>query len=167
LGLFIGRLGRERCFIIAPAGIPDFHLPTDLLGIAVATYRIPSDPALLVSAVGPACNQIRRAIQQVEAATGAADKSPIFTRDAALGLLIPLPERRHLENLLHGKTAAYVGNHRLREELRHLRSFGLIQNVPGRAVADLEDDLDVDLAAYVELTDRGREWAAVLSSSPL
>lgn len=38
LGLFIGRLGRERSFIIIPSGHEDFHIPTHLLGLTPATY---------------------------------------------------------------------------------------------------------------------------------
>src|SRR4029453_11110706 len=30
LGLFIGKLGKERCFIIGPKNSQDFHMPTDL-----------------------------------------------------------------------------------------------------------------------------------------
>src|SRR5260221_13672109 len=42
LGLFIGRLGRQRSFIMMPKGVSDFHLPTDLLGINIATFQPPS-----------------------------------------------------------------------------------------------------------------------------
>jgi len=35
LGLFIGGLGKDRCFVLAPRG-RDLHVPTDLLGIVYA-----------------------------------------------------------------------------------------------------------------------------------
>lgn len=58
----MGRLGRERTFIIAPTGV-DLHLPTDLLGWNIAYY----DPARedQVAALGVACNKIRRAIRSL------------------------------------------------------------------------------------------------------
>src|SRR5262245_60901304 len=58
LGLFVGRLGRERTFILMPSDAPELHLPTDLLGINPATYRTPSRPDRLLAALGPACHDI-------------------------------------------------------------------------------------------------------------
>ncbi len=67
LGLFLGRLGLERCFFIAPRHTKNLHLPTDLLGIVPLTYNNDRRDGMLVAAVGAACNQIRAAIRHVEA----------------------------------------------------------------------------------------------------
>lgn len=63
LGLFAGRLGRNRAFAVRPRGA-FISLPTDLAGITTANYdyEIPN----LTAAVEPACEQIRDAV----AATG-------------------------------------------------------------------------------------------------
>ena len=39
LGLFIGRLGKDRCYIVMPDNCDDLRIPTDLLGITLATYE--------------------------------------------------------------------------------------------------------------------------------
>src|SRR5258705_7480494 len=39
LGLFVGRLGQDRSFILMPHGQDDFHLPTDLIGMTPGTYQ--------------------------------------------------------------------------------------------------------------------------------
>lgn len=61
LGMFIGRLGKERSFIVRPKG-GDMRLPTDLLGVITARYdqeRAMREPA---AALGSACTQIADAI---------------------------------------------------------------------------------------------------------
>jgi hypothetical protein len=63
LGMFIGRLGKERSFIVQPKGV-DMRLPTDLLGVITAHYdreRAEREPA---AALGTACTQIADAIKR-------------------------------------------------------------------------------------------------------
>lgn len=60
LGLFMGRLGKRRNFVVMPEGI---HLPTDLAGFTAVKY----DPnrTNVVAAVGAACNKISREINRL------------------------------------------------------------------------------------------------------
>jgi hypothetical protein len=62
LGLFIGKLGKRRCFIVMPDNI-DFHIPTDLVGVTPAKYPGIRDKAELAAALGPACHEIRQAMK--------------------------------------------------------------------------------------------------------
>jgi hypothetical protein len=67
LGLFIGRMGSDRCFMIVPRGVDDLHLPSDLLGLTPATFDPDRQDKNLVAALGPACNRIRKAISKLGA----------------------------------------------------------------------------------------------------
>lgn len=58
LGLFIGKIGRERVFFITPTS-DLIRLPTDLLGVTPAYYEPKRDDGSLQAATGAACNQIR------------------------------------------------------------------------------------------------------------
>jgi len=72
LGLFIGRLGIERNFIIVPRAHQDLRLPTDLLGLVTLTYDpdgIEENPR---TALGAACGDIERVIQKL----GPLDRKP-------------------------------------------------------------------------------------------
>ncbi|MHC4116391.1 MAG: nucleotide-binding protein [Planctomycetota bacterium] len=62
LGLFIGKLSRFCAFAVKPRDV-DLQLPSDLKGMTVATYD-PRNPNVDAS-VGPACRQIRTAIETV------------------------------------------------------------------------------------------------------
>ncbi len=62
LGLFIGRLGKERCFIVTPRNTPSLHLPSDLTGFSPATYDADRSDKNWTAALGYACTQIKRAL---------------------------------------------------------------------------------------------------------
>lgn len=64
LGLFVGRIGRKRCYILIPKSPDKMHFPTDLLGIKPAVYNPNRSDGNLQAALGPACNQIRRLISK-------------------------------------------------------------------------------------------------------
>ena len=66
LGLFIGKLGRDRCFIVLPRGSEEsIHLPSDLLGITPALYEPDRQDKNLVAALGPAATKISRQIKNL------------------------------------------------------------------------------------------------------
>lgn len=62
LGLFIGRLGLDRTFLVEPWGT-DLHLPSDFAGVTPVGYNLVKadmgTPTLIASRMGPACNTIR------------------------------------------------------------------------------------------------------------
>jgi predicted nucleotide-binding protein len=62
LGLFMGRLGRGRTFVLYPRD-SNVKIPSDLAGVTLAVFSKPSDDTKLVAAVGPACLKIRNAIK--------------------------------------------------------------------------------------------------------
>jgi tetratricopeptide (TPR) repeat protein len=64
LGLFVGRLGKERCFILAPEKT-ELHIASDLVGMTPATYETGRSDGNTQAACGPACNEIRLAIQRL------------------------------------------------------------------------------------------------------
>ena len=82
---------------------------------------------------------------------------------ADIALILPLllqeKEVRHIRNLFVGQTEKYQGSGALREELRRLRSIGLISKKSDRNIGDMRDGVMLDLADNVELTELGQRWA--------
>jgi hypothetical protein len=63
LGLFIGKLGKEKVFFVIPRNIINLHLPTDLLGIVPGTYDNERADQNIQASLGPFCNQIRQILK--------------------------------------------------------------------------------------------------------
>ena len=82
---------------------------------------------------------------------------------ADIALILPFllqdKEVRHIHNLFVGQTEKYQGSGALREELRRLRSIGLISKKTDRNIGAMSDGVMLDLADNVELTELGRRWA--------
>jgi CRP/FNR family transcriptional regulator, cyclic AMP receptor protein len=62
LGLFMGRLGRRRSILFQPSG-QELKLPSDLQGLTAVSYSM-GNPKDLVSLLGPACNEVRKLVQE-------------------------------------------------------------------------------------------------------
>ncbi|PEN05502.1 hypothetical protein CRI93_12420 [Longimonas halophila] len=65
LGVFIGRLGRDRSFIVMPKGNTDLQLPSDLLGLTPLQYNPNRRDKNLQAALGPACNRLRSVLDSL------------------------------------------------------------------------------------------------------
>lgn len=64
LGMFVGHLGLERCFLLTPRGIK-MHLPTDFLGVTPIVFDSQRDRAEIRATLGPACNDIHTSIKRL------------------------------------------------------------------------------------------------------
>ena len=61
LGLFMGSIGPERCFIVMPRN-EAFHLPSDLAGITPVDYNSSRTDGDLISAMNRTCTLIRNEV---------------------------------------------------------------------------------------------------------
>jgi predicted nucleotide-binding protein len=72
LGLFIGALGKDRCYVVRPRGV-EMHLPSDLLGLTTADYEANRPDNDIASALNAACKLIKDRIREL----GAIARSPL------------------------------------------------------------------------------------------
>jgi predicted nucleotide-binding protein len=65
LGLFIGVLGKERCFVVKPRDTA-LHLPTDLLGLTTGDYNANRSDGDWASALNYACSLVKSTIGKID-----------------------------------------------------------------------------------------------------
>lgn len=75
LGLFIGRLGQERCFFLIPDAATDLRLPSDLAGVTPGRYESDRSDGNWTAALNPACMQIKMQIGRLKSFQDAATPS--------------------------------------------------------------------------------------------
>ncbi|HSU28431.1 MAG TPA: nucleotide-binding protein [Chitinophagaceae bacterium] len=66
-GLFAGRLGISKVFFLKPRDQPDFHLPTDLLGVTTGDYNSNRRDKNIIAATDPFCSQVQQQIIKINA----------------------------------------------------------------------------------------------------
>ncbi len=81
-GLFMGKLGSDRTFVVVPSGVTDLRLPTDLTGITLGEYDPKRSDKNLQTALGPFCNQLRRVLKK----RGALRRHPAVPRSRRRGM---------------------------------------------------------------------------------
>ncbi|MGV3680537.1 MAG: TIR domain-containing protein [Acidovorax sp.] len=63
LGLFIGALGKDRCYVVKPRNV-QMHLPSDVAGVTTADYVADRPDGDIASALNAACAQIKARIKE-------------------------------------------------------------------------------------------------------
>lgn len=93
MGLFIGAIGKERCYLIKPRGV-EMHLPSDLLGMNPADYAADRPDGDVESALNYACKLVKDRICEL----GPIDRSP-FTRTSSPTRHVANPPDYRLEDV--------------------------------------------------------------------
>ncbi len=87
LGLFIGVLGSDKCFILKPRSFPDLHLPSDLVGVTPGDYDDKRSDGNTAAALGAACHKIRLAFKVAVGSPPAASTKIISSTTIGAALL--------------------------------------------------------------------------------
>lgn len=140
LGLFTAGLGRSRTFIVRERRT---KLPTDLSGVATATYETPQPGQSVASALGSACDSIRMAIDALgQADTKTAQKltrlqarqadieSTVRTLQIVVRGILTEWEHEKLQGLAGQRPFPVRFHNRMMDELYRLRALGYVTVAP-------------------------------------
>ena len=174
LGLFMGRLGRERTFMLHQADA-DLKIPTDLSGVTRALYRWPRDDKSHRSAVGAACDSIRDVIRDLGVSDTKAHtqireittrqesaESQLRTLQIVIRGLATEWEYEKLRGLAADGPFMVRFHNDMYEELKRLDAIRYVKPRPGRGIISIREQDghggEFDLKDYVEITGNGREY---------
>jgi|SRR5215468_3882347 len=185
LGLFMGRFGKERTFMLHQAKT-SIKLPSDLAGVATATYDWPREDNDYRNAVGAACDSIRQIIRELgfSETKVAKEISVIRSRQEhqESQLSLQQAEIRALKFALQGIVTQYeydklVGlegqapflcyySDDLYGELKRLRAMLLIDNHEGVGLGSIRRDYkdrnrQFDLKRFFFITEQGRDYLRI------
>jgi predicted nucleotide-binding protein len=182
LGLFMGRLGKERTIMVHQESTP-MKLPSDLAGVATATYKWPRGDNDYLNAVGGASDEIRKVIRDLGFSPAKVSKELGMIRSHQqqqdLQISSHTAEIRALKFSLQGILTQYeydkiVGldgnfpflcyySEDLYNELKRLRAMQLIGNHDGVGLGTIRRDYkdrnqQFDLKRFFFITDLGRDY---------
>lgn len=163
LGLFMGKLGRERTFMLVD-GTTRTKIPSDLSGVTAASYQWPRNDGNYRAALGAACDDIRMAVRNLGVSDtkvhGAIDQQRRALQEQGqllflFATIVTVWEAEHMRKLRVGEHAEYEAHKGLRDELRSLMGRGLIKKTTRGYVHELPHHFDpVEHFRLTELGER-------------
>jgi Predicted nucleotide-binding protein containing TIR-like domain len=182
LGLFMGRLGRSRTFILHQLN-ERLKIPTDLSGVTTATYEWPREDRNYKSAVGAACDSIREVIRDLgisETKTAktindirsrqenhetllSKQQAEIRSLQVALQGILTVYEFDKLMGLSKEKPFLCYYSDDLYNEVKRLRAMNLVQHHDGVGLATIRNNYkdknkQFDLKRFFYITEQGHEY---------
>lgn len=171
LGLFIGTLGKERCFIVKPRE-KELHLPSDLLGLTPADYNGERSDGNIEAAINHPCTLIKNEIKKLGLRSESAPSPQLKKRNKNTQVTIGKTEEKILKELIKGHICSPEGV--LSQELFNnisgisnsdislstikLERYGLIDR-------SISSDGNYDYYTF-KITESGIDYAIEIPSSP-
>ena len=176
LGLFMGRLGRNRVFILHEQS-ENLKLPSDLAGIGVLLYRMRPD-GNLSAALSPACTPVIKAIRALKfsehrtsqeirrlANRQEATESQLRTIQIVIKGLVTEFEYQKLRGLTRDGPFTVRFHNSMIAELNRLDAIRYVRPKAGFGIESIRErdgtDKEFDLQQYVEITPEGLDYLAL------
>jgi hypothetical protein len=182
VGLFMGRLGRSRTFILHQASAA-LKMPSDLAGVTTAVYEWPRTDRNHRAAVGSACDSIRQVVRDLgvtdtKTAKALGDitsrqerqeeelsrqQAEIRSLQVALQGIVTQYELDKLVGLDANETFLCYYSEDLYAELKRLRAMGLVRHHEGTGLTAVRKEYKdrnekFDLKRFFYITEQGREY---------